>query len=285
MQHVAVVTDTIACLTRDQMERHRIRVVPIKFSFKGHEYRDSIDISSSEAYRLLEEDPKSFATSAASPLEILDVFREASSVASHILCITVSSRLSVQHDMAQVALELARQELPQTTVDVFDSRNAAAAEGLIVLAAARAAAKGQSLAEVLDTARDVISRVRFLIVLETVRYVYRTGRIPKIAAQAGSTMNIKPILTARDGLIRFAGVARTKQRGLERIVEIMRSEVGDKTVHAAVMHADAPEEAESLKQRIASEFDCSELWLSEFSPLMGYATGRGLLGLAFYVEG
>jgi len=285
LQHVAIVTDTIACLSKDHVERHHICVVPIKFSIKGREYRDSVDISPSEAYRLLEEDPKSFSTSAASPIEILDIFREASKIASHILCVTISSRLSAQHDMAQVALGLARQELPQTTIEVLDSRNAAAAEGLIVLAAARAAAQGKSPAEVTEIARDVSSRVRFLVVLETVRYVYRTGRIPKIAAQAGSTMNIKPILTALDGLIRFAGVARTKQRGLNRLIQAMRNEVGSKPVHAAVMHADAPEEAEDLKQRIASEFECSELWVSEFSPLMGYATGRGLLGLAFYVEG
>ena len=244
-----------------------------------------MDIGSSEAYRLLEEDPEYFATSAASPPEILEAFREASSTARHILCITVSSRLSAQHDMAQLALELARQELPQTTAEVLDSRNAAAAEGLVALAAARAAAEGKSLAEVVDAAQDVIGRIHFFAVLETMRYVHRTGRVPRLAVRTGSALNVRPILTCSDGVIRFAGVARTKQRGLNRIVQTMRNQVEDKPVYVAVMHADAVEEAESLKQRIASEFNCSELWVSEFSPLMGYATGRGLLGLAFYVEG
>jgi len=285
VQYVAVVTDTIACLTREHIQRYRIRVVPAKFSVNGHEYRDSVDISSSEAYRLLEEDPEYFATSAASPTEILEAFREASNTARHILCITVSSRLSAQHDMAQLALELARQELPQTSAQLLDSRNAAAAEGLITLAAARAAAEGKSPAEVVSAAQDVIGRIRFFAVLETMRYVHRTGRVPRFAVRTGSALNVRPILTCSDGVIRFAGVARTKQRGLNRIVQTMRNQVGDSPVYVAVMHADAPDEAESLKQRVASEFNCSELWVSEFSPLMGYATGRGLLGLTFYVEG
>jgi fatty acid-binding protein DegV len=64
----------------------------------------------------------------------------------------------------------------------------------------------------------------------------------------------------------------------------MRDKVGQKPVHVAVMHAYAPDEAERLKARISSEFNCLELWLSEFSPVMGYATGTGTLAVAFYGE-
>ncbi len=56
-------------------------------------------------------------------------------------------------------------------------------------------------------------------------------------------------------------------------------------VHVAVMHAYALEEAKKLKERIASEFNCAELWLTEFSPVMGYACGTGTVGFAFYKEG
>jgi len=56
-------------------------------------------------------------------------------------------------------------------------------------------------------------------------------------------------------------------------------------VHVAVMHVYAEDQAEILKERVSSEFNCAELWVTEFSPLMGYACGAGTLGLAFYPEG
>ena len=284
MQDVAIVTDTVACLTQQQIEQHHIHLVPPRFSINGHEYRDFVDISATEVYRLLDSYPDTFATSAASPHDFLKAFHEASKAAGHVLCITVSSRLSAQFDMAQVAVGLAKQELPHTTTQVVDSRNAAAAEGLVVLAAARAAAEGRSLAEVVETAKDTVERTHFLAVLETVRYVYRTGRVPKLAVRAGSALNVKPILTCSNGVIRLAGAARTKERGINRILETMRSRVAGRPVRVGVMHADATEEAERLEERISSEFHCEELWVGEFSPLMGYATGRGFLGLSFCVE-
>ena len=285
MQNVAIAADTIACLTREQIEQHGIGIGPLKIDFDGHVYREYLDISPSEVYQLIEKDPERFVTSAASPPEILEVFRELSRKAQSILCITVSSKLSAQHSAAQLAVELAKQELPHSMIELLDSRSAAAAQGFIVLAAARVAAQGKSLPETIKAAEEVKGKVHLVMVLETIRHVHRSGRIPKVAAQAGSALNIKPILTISDGMIRFSGVARTKQRGLNRLLQMMRDEVGEQAVHVAVIHADALEEAERFKERVSSEFNCAELWLSEFSPIMGYATGRGLLGLAFYVEG
>ncbi len=284
MQKMAIATDTIACLTKEQIEHHEIGIVPLKIDFDGHVYREYLDISPSAAYQFLEKDPKRFVTSAASPLEFLKAFREMSKRAQNILFITVSSKLSAQYSAAQLAVEQAKQELPGTTIGLLDSRNAAAAEGFIVLAAARAAAQGKNLPEVIKAAEEVKGKIRFVMVLETIRYVYRSGRVPKVAAQAGSALNIKPILTISDGVVHFAGATRNKQRGVNRLLQMMRHEVEKQAVHVAIVHADALQEAERLKERVASEFNCVELWLSEFSPIMGYATGRGLLGLAFYGE-
>ncbi|TET38331.1 MAG: DegV family protein [Dehalococcoidia bacterium] len=284
MSKVAIITDSIACLTKEQAEHYEIRIVPANILFEGKVYRDWVDISPSEAYRLLERAPDQFTTSPASPTEYLEAYRELSREAESILCITISSKLSAFHDMARLAKEQAKQEFPQTTIEVLDSRTATAAQGLIVLAAARAAAEGKSLAGVIKAAETLIGKVTVIMVMETIRYVYRTGRIPKVAARIGSTLNVKPIITISDGVVHPAAIARTKQRGVDRLLQMMRDKVGANSVHVAVMHADALEEAERLKERVSSEFNCIELWLSEFSPIMGYATGPGLLGLAFYAE-
>jgi len=282
MQQVAIVTDSLACLTRELVKQYGIVIAPISFYFRDKVYRDWVDITPTEAYKLFLQDPESFTTSPASPGRFLEAYHEASNQTKNILCVTLSSKLSTEYDMACVAKEQAKAELPQTSIEVLDSQVVTAAQGFVALAAARAAAEGKGLAEVVKAAEEVRSRVTFLILLDTIRYVYRTGRIPKAAARVGSMLSIKPILTISSGLVRFTGAVRSIERGIDRILKMMRDKVGQRPVHVAVMHAYALEEAERLKERIASEFNCVELWLTEFSPVMGYATGTGTLGFAFY---
>ncbi len=281
---VAVVTDSIACLTNELVEQYGITIVPIMLLVQGKMYRDMLDITPSEAYQLFLQDPESFNTSPSSPGHYLEAYREASKQAGSILCVTLSSRLSTGYDMARVAKEQARDELPETSIEVMDSQSVTAAEGFVALAAARAAADGKDLAEVVRVAEGVKDKVTFLLLLDTIRHVYRTGRIPKVASQVGSMLKVKPILTASSGLVRFKGMVRNREQGINRILQLMKKEVGQNPVHVAVMHAYAPDEAEKLKERIASEFDCAELWVTGFSLVMGYATGTGTLGFAFYSD-
>ena len=284
MQQVSVVVDSVACLTKELVEQYGIGIVPISICFRDKVYRDWVDITPNEAYELFLQDPERFTTSPASPGHYLEAYHEASNQTKNILCVTLSSRLSTGYDMACVAKEQAKTELPQTSIEVLDSQNVTAAEGFVALAGARAAAEGKGLDEVVKAAEEIRNKVTFLILLDTIRHVYRTGRIPKVAAQVGSVLKIKPILTSSSGLVRFAGAVRSRERGINRILQMMRSKVGQSPVHVALMHAYALDEAQRLKERISSEFNCAELWITEFSPVMGYATGTGTLGFAYYKE-
>ena len=281
---VTVVTDSIACLTKELVEQYSIGIVPIRLLIQGKIYLDLVDITPSEAYELFLQDPEKFNTSPASPGHYLEAYREASKRAENILCVTLSSKLSTGYDMARVAEEQAKTELPATSIEVLDSQNVTAAEGFVALAAARAAADGKDLAEVIKVAEEVRDRVTFVVLLDTIRHVYRTGRIPEVAARVGAMLNIKPILTSSSGLVRFKGIARSREQGINRLLKTMRDKVGQSPVHVAVMHAYIPDEAEMLKERISIEFNCAELWVTEFSPVMGYATGTGTLGFAFYKD-
>ena len=242
-----------------------------------------MDVTPSEAYELFLQDPDSFKTSAAPPEDYLKGLRQASQRAKSILCITVSIKLSTVYNVALEAKELARAELPETSIEVVDSQTATTAEGFVVLAAARAAMEGKDLPEVVNAAKEMRDRISVIVLLDTIRHVYRSGRIPKIASQVGSILNIRPIFTI-SGAVHFTGAVRNRKHGINRILQMMRNKVGESPVHVAVMHAYAPDEAEKLKERVAAEFNCAELLLTEFSPLMGYACGTGTLGLAFYTE-
>lgn len=282
MQNVAIVTDSIANLTPDMIKKYRLTIVPINICFQGEIYRDMLDVSTSEAYEMVLQDPENFSTSPAAPGHYLEAFREASKYSKNILCITLSSKLSTGYNIACLAAEQAGDEMSDVSVEVMDSQNVTAAQGFVALAAARAVEEGKTFDEVIQSADDMRSRVTFLAVLDTIRYVYRTGRVPKIAAQVASCLNIKPILSSSNGLIRFVGAVRKKESGVNRILRMMRERVGQGEVHVAVMHAYAPDEAESLKERIESEFHCAELWVTEMTPVMGYACGTGTVGFAFY---
>ncbi len=280
---VAVVTDSISCLTNELVDKYDIGIIPINFYAGGKLYKDWVDITPTEAYKLFMADPESFKTSAASPEDCLQAFRIASRKAESIFCVTVSAKLSTMNNATCDAKELARAELPETHIEVLDSYSATPSEGMVVLAAARAAAENRDLAEVIRAAEEVRDKVNAIVFLDTIRHVYRSGRIPKVASQIGSVLNIKPLLTISK-VVHFTGMARNRKQGIERMLQMMREKVGDNPIHAAVTHAYALDEAEKLKERVASEFNCIELWLSEFSPVMGYACGTGTVGVAFYPE-
>jgi DegV family protein with EDD domain len=281
---VVIVSDSLGCLPREVVEQYNISIVPANIYFGDRVYKDWVDLTPSHAYELFLKEPQAFKTSPASPADYLETYRGLGQQSGSILCITISSKLSVMYNAALEAKERAKVELPHTSIEVVDSTVAVTAEGMVVLAAARAAEAGGSLAEVVKAAEEMRERVGFIFLLDTVRYIYRTGRIPKIAAVAGSILNIRPLLTTASGVVRFMGAVRSRERGIEKMLQIMKDRVGQARVHVGVTHAYALDEAEKLKERVSSEFNCAELWISEFSPLLGYATGTGTLGLAFYKE-
>lgn len=137
MPKVAIVTDSISCLTRELIESYQIGIVPIRLLVQGKVYRDMVDMTPSEAYKLFLQDPESFNTSPASPGHFLEAYREASKQAKNILCITLSSRLSTGYNMARLAKEQAETQFPELSIVVLDSQTVTAAEGFIVLTAAR----------------------------------------------------------------------------------------------------------------------------------------------------
>ncbi len=284
MKKVAVMADSIGCIPRDLVETYGIEIVAPNIYWNGSVYRDWLDITPGQAYELLQKDPEAFSTAAPSPGDLADTYRKISETAESLLFVTVSSKVSTLHNAAIAAKGLLKDELPDTRIEVLDSRTCTGAEGFVVMAAARVASEGKGLAEVIDAAKSVRDRVDLLFVLDTVRHAYRTGRIPRLASRVGSLLDVKPVMGWWDGAARFKSMTRSREKGVEQIFGLMRSRVGGKRVHVAVHHTDAAEEGEKLKERVRQEFDCVELWLTEFSPIMGYSAGRGALGLAFYAE-
>lgn len=283
VNEVAIVTDTTACIPKEQVEQYGIEVVPIEFIFGDKVYRDGIDMTPTEFYTRLRQAEKLPTTSGSSPSPFLEAYRKASQKADSILCITLAANLSGMFNAAQLAKTMVKDALPNVAIEILDCRTAAAAQGLIVLAAAKAAARGKNLTEVIEIARNVMQRVNLFASLDTLYYLVKGGRVPKAAALASSLLKIKPIFTINSGNAKPVTNPRTTQGAIKRLIKIMGGKVAKgEPLHVAVVHADALDEAIDIKNRIASHFNCEELFITEFTPVMGVHTGPGLIGVAFY---
>ena len=283
---VAIVTDTTACLAREQVQELGIEVVPVEFIFGDRSYRDGIDLTPGEFYSRLRQSKKLPTTSGSLPGPYLEAYRAAAQRADSILCITLTAKLSGMFNSARLAREMAKEALPNVVIEVLDSGTAAAAQGLVVLAAAKAAAAGKSLVEVVDVAWSVMQRVYLFASLDTLHYLVKGGHVPKAAALAGSLLRIKPIFTVNSGGAHPVTSARTVNGAINSMLKIMKPKIVDgQPLHVAVMHADALDNAEALRDKISSRFDCAELFITEFTPVMGVHTGPGVLGVAFYNGG
>ena len=276
---VAIVTDTTACIPQEMVSKYGIELVPVDFIFGDEVYRDGIDMSPAEFYARLRQAKKLPTTSGSLPGPFLEAYRRASQRAGSILCITAPSKLSGMFNSAQLAAKTAKEALPNVVIELLDCSTAAAGQGLVVLSAARAAALGKNLAEVVATARRVMPRVNLFATLDTLRYLVKGGRVPKAAGLASSLLQIKPIFTINSGEALPVVNVRTISSAIKRMLKIMEQKtVKGQPLHVAVMHADSLDKAMALSKEISHRFDCTELFITEFTPVMGVHTGPGVIG-------
>jgi DegV family protein with EDD domain len=286
MRKVAVVADSTCCLPQEVVEKYDVCVVPLEIIHEGKSYRDGVDITPNEVYKIMRKKENLPTTSTASVGDFLNAYRELSQKAESVLCITVTSLQSKTFEAASAAREVAKEELPNTVIEVFDSRSVAAALGFIVREAARIASEGGGLAEVVEVARSMMGKVNFLAMLDTLYYLARLGRIARAAAWAGNVLDMKPVLEHSPAIGETMPVARprTRRRAIERMLQIMATRTGGSPVHVMVQHADELEEAKKLAAEIESRFNCVEMYITEFTPVMGVHTGPGLLAIGFYTD-
>ena len=286
MVKVAVITDSTCCLPAGLVEEFDICVVPLFIIHKGKSYRDGVDISPEEVYKIMRRRKELPTTSTPSAGDFLNTYRQLSEKAESIVCITLTSLQSKTYEAAVVAREKAGEVIPDTAIEVIDSRAVAGALGFVALEAARAARKGADLTEVADAARNMIGRVTHLAMLDTLYFLARTGRIARAAAWAGSLLNMKPVVEHSTEIGETTPVARprTRAKAVEVMLQLMSERAGNSPVHVIVHHADEAEGGEKLKAEIEARFNCAELYLTEFTPGMGVHAGPGILGMSFYSD-
>lgn len=277
-----IVTDSNASLPAQLSKSLGIITVPMEIHHGSNVYMDGLDISPSEFYAIQASSEVSLSTSAPQPVSYLQAYRSAADKTNQVICLTLSAELSATHLAAIEARALVREEIPNLNVQVIDSRTAGTAQGLIALAGARASANGSSTDETVSVIKERIADTVLYGILDSLYYVWRSGRVPRLGMWMGSLLSIKPILEIREGEIGMVERPRTSVKAMDRLVNLVSRNLAGRPGMLAITYANAKEQADELAARLKSEVNVKEMFLTEFTSVIGAHTGPGLVGCAVH---
>jgi DegV family protein with EDD domain len=284
MGSVAVVTDTCHYLPRQLVAARGIHEVslyvnwdPTRPAHPGREDREAALPDFDAYYEHLRAAKQLPTTSQPSIGDFLAVYEPLLAAGREIVSLHLSGAISGTFASAQQA----RDQLAgrgRDRIHVIDSQSACGGQGLVVLAAHAAAARGASAGEVVAHAREAREALQMWFAVDTLEFLRRGGRIGAAQAWLGSALKIKPILTLEEEITPIERV-RTSGRAFERMVEYLRSRQADGADAWVVQHIQAPDEAARLVERGRQIFGCDPCFVSEVGPVIGTHVGPGLLGV------
>lgn len=273
---IRIVTDSTADLPAGYVERHQITVLPAYINIGEKSYQDGIDLSRREFYEQLPHFTAQPTTAAPATGVFTEVYEQlAETGASEILSIHISSTLSGFLNAARVGAEAAE----GVKVTLFDSRQLTMGLGLLVQVAVEAAAEGCSMAQIMAKLQERLQRTHVVAALDTLEFLRRSGRVSWTEFGLGTLLKIKPIIHVHDGEARSAAKVRTRAKALTQLIELVES-LG-RPEQLALLHTNAPEDAQAFKQRIAHLIPAGQdPSIVEVTPAIGAHIGPGAVGLA-----
>ena len=283
MSRIAVVTDTDSSLPLEVAKKHNIIEVPITVQFGEDTFRDAYEIDNLAIFGRIDKEGKFPTTAAPSPGQFIEVFKSAfESGAESILCFNVSSEVSATYASARNAAEM----FPGKDIRVVDTRTLCMGQAMMVLAAAEAVAGGASAEEALAAAESVGQRAYLFASLSTLKYLAMSGRVGQLAAGIAGVMDVKPILTIKDGKLQLLERVRTQSKSWARAVELaVEASGGKKIERMAIIHVKALEAAQQFEKLVRAAMPCPEEALyAEMNPGLSIHSGSGLVGVTFVTE-
>lgn len=275
---IKIVTDSTADVPSPFLERYDIRMVPINIQFGSETYEEGITIDRPTFFQKLEGDIMP-TTSQPSPGQFTKVYEELAGQGHSILCVVITSKHSGTYQSAL----LAKSMMSEADIEVFDTLSISIGTGYQVLAAARAAEEGKSMAEILQLLEGIRSRTYLYLTPATLKYLQKSGRVGKLAGALASLLNVKPIIKVEDGTLEAFQNVRTRGKAIDCLVELTAEAVGTSApVKLAVAHAEAHAEAEALRERLEKTFNCQEMHVVDLACSLTVHGGPGIIGVVSY---
>ena len=272
---VKIVADTLGDVPSKIVKELGITTIPIHVIFGTESFRDGIDLTTEQFYERLAHG-KIFPTTAVPSIgTFIEVYDKLAEETDGILAVTISHKLSATYETALQAVE---QMKKKCQVEVIDSQTVAMAEGLIVIAAAKAAKAGANLDEVVKLTRNNISRVEIRMAFDTLEYLKRGGRIGRAGALLGSILRVNPVLGIKDGEIYPFSRERSRAKAIEYLYNFAMSFSNIEGM--AVEDATTPDEADMLAERLSSKCPKERIYRSKVSPVLGAHVGPHVLSVS-----
>lgn len=273
---IRIVTDSGVNLPSDLVGHPDLTVVPLLVVTPGRSYKDGVDLTTPQLLDLMRTLPQIPTTSQPSAGDFVATFEKALSGGNEVLAILLSSKLSG----TVASAEAARQALADKPITVFDSLSVSMGQGIMVAEALRSVQQGWPVPQIVDRLEFVRDNMRIGFVVDSLEHLQKGGRIGKASVFLGTLLSVKPMLSIREGEVSPLDKVRTRRRAVERLVEWLAGEVGtERDVHIGVVHLNAPEDAEALRQRCAQTFRSTTVFISELGAVLGVHVGPGTVGV------
>jgi len=272
---VKIVTDSVSDISSAIAGRLGITVVPLQVIFSSRTYRDGVDLTTDEFYTRLDGLASLPTTSTPPPQVFTDCYESLADEADGILVITIGSKLSAT---GQAASQGVRAMQKKCRVEVVISEMAMMAEGLLAIAAAKAAQKGASVDELVEMTLHNINRAGIRLAFDTLKYLERGGRIGKAQSLMGSMLGINPILGIKDGEVFPYGRERSRAKAIDHLYRFVAG--FSRIEELAVEDATTPGEADALVECLGALFPKERIYRAKVSPVIGTNVGPRVIGVA-----
>jgi DegV family protein with EDD domain len=277
---IRIITDTMCDVPEYCIKRYNIRVMPLTVHFGEETYKDGVDLTLDEFLKKLEESETMPTTSQVPPLEFYETFKEETDKGNSIVAILGSSELSGTYNSAVVAKE----QLKEADIHVIDSGGVTLGAGMLVIKAARLAEQGLSSEEIAKNIEESKQRMKYILVVDTLKYLHKGGRLSLSASVLGSILNIKPILTMKDGKLELFEKARGIKKALSIVMDTIKDNgwsLDDKII--GINHIADPEHMRMLEEYITKEYKVKEIIRGEVGSVVATHGGPGAVAIYFEI--
>lgn len=280
---IKIVTDSTSYIPEEFINKYDISVVSLNVIMNGESIRE-VDLDNETFYSKMEKSTEIPSSSQPSPDEIYNTFENIIKEGNSIVGIFISSDMSGTVSSANLIKNMLLEKYPTAHIEIVDSRSNCMQMGYVAIEAAKAAAAGKSMEEVIDVCTSVINNSRFLFTPDTLDYLKKGGRIGGASALLGTLFQIKPILTVCDGKTTVFTKVRTKKKAVDTLVTTLVNDLQGKELGGVIVHhINCQDEGLSLAAKIKKQLGV-DVQIDTIGPIIGLHVGPGSIGVAYFTK-
>jgi DegV family protein with EDD domain len=274
-----IVIDGAGDIPEEWKAEYQVEVIPINIQFGDKSYLQGTDLSNEDFYRLADSTGVIPKTSQPSPQQFVDLYERIAHAGDTILSLHVTSKLSGTFDSAVLAAKELKEKL---NIIPFDTGSGSAAMGFMCQEVRQLERAGATIQAIIERLEVIRKNVNIVLTLDSLEYARRSGRVKYLPAALAALIKIKPIIILKEGLLDMREIVRTRQRSLDRVLDIIHQRVDDRLVNVAVVHSQSLDTAKEMMNKVSQTLHINESFISELSIGVAANLGPGTIGIVAY---